>query len=177
MNSQPYLRTFTAPAVLCAFGFLAAMAAVLQFSLRAYVPGSLEPGGFTLANFTDLLKPLYARVFLDTVWICFLTAVSTLIVGYPLAYALVRMQNAIARSILLVIVVTPLFLGEVVRTYSWIIVLGNNGFINSVLLRSRHHPAADPVHVHHVRSRGGAGPRDHAGDGDHAGGGAVAYRP
>ena len=43
------------------------------------------------------------------------------------------MQNAIARSILLVIVVTPLFLGEVVRTYSWIIVLGNNGFINSVL--------------------------------------------
>jgi putative spermidine/putrescine transport system permease protein len=134
MNPQPYLRTFTAPAVLCAFGFLAAMAAVLQFSLRAYVPGSLEPGGFTLANFADLLKPLYARVFFDTVWICFLTAVSTLIVGYPLAYALVRMQNAIARSVLLVIVVTPLFLGEVVRTYSWIIVLGNNGFINSVLL-------------------------------------------
>ena len=30
---------------------------------------------------------------------------------------------------------TPLFLGEVVRTYSWIIVLGNNGFINSVLLK------------------------------------------
>jgi putative spermidine/putrescine transport system permease protein len=133
MNSQPYLRTFTAPAALCAFGFLAAMAAVLQFSLRAYVPGSLEPGGFTLANFADLLKPLYARVFLDTVWICFLTAASTLIVGYPLAYALVRLQNAIIRSILLVIVVTPLFLGEVVRTYSWIIVLGNNGFINSVL--------------------------------------------
>src|ERR1700738_2171561 len=113
------------------------MAAVLQFSLRAYVPGSLEPGGLTLANFADLLKPLYARVFLDTVWICFLTAISTLIVGYPLAYALVHANSAIAKSILLVIVVTPLFLGEVVRTYSWIIVLGNNGFINSVLLALR----------------------------------------
>jgi putative spermidine/putrescine transport system permease protein len=134
VNPQPYLRTFTAPAVLCALGFLAAMAAVLQFSLRAYIPGSLEPGNFTLANFTDLLRPLYARVFLDTVWICFLTAISTLIVGYPLAYALVRTNNAIVKSILLVIVVTPLFLGEVVRTYSWIIVLGNNGFINSILL-------------------------------------------
>lgn len=109
------------------------MAAVLQFSLRAYVPGSMEPGGFTLANFSDLLKPLYAKVFLDTVWICFLTAISTLVVGYPLAYALVRTQNAIIKSTLLVIVVTPLFLGEVVRTYSWIIVLGNNGFINSLL--------------------------------------------
>lgn len=134
MNPQPFLRTFTTPAVLCAVGFLAAMAAVLQFSLRAYVPGSLDPGGFTFANFTDLLKPLYARVFFDTVVICFLTAVSTLIVGYPLAYALVRTQSAVIKSILLVIVVTPLFLGEVVRTYSWIIVLGNNGFINSMLL-------------------------------------------
>ena len=134
MNPQPFLRPFTAPAVLCTVGLLAAMAAVLQFSFRAYVPGSLEPGGFTLANFADLLKPLYARVFLDTVGICFLTAISTLIVGYPLAYALARTQNAILKSTLLVIVVTPLFLGEVVRTYSWIIVLGNNGFINSVLI-------------------------------------------
>jgi putative spermidine/putrescine transport system permease protein len=134
VNPQPFLRPFTAPAVLCTVGLLAAMAAVLQFSFRAYVPGSVEPGGFTLANFADLLKPLYARVFLDTVRICFLTAISTLIVGYPLAYALVRTQNAILKSTLLVIVVTPLFLGEVVRTYSWIIVLGNNGFINSVLM-------------------------------------------
>lgn len=134
MNPQPFLRPFTAPAVLCTVGLLTAMAAVLQFSFRAYVPGSVEPGGFTLANFADLLKPLYARVFLDTVWICFLTAISTLIVGYPLAYALVRTQSAILKSTLLVIVVTPLFLGEVVRTYSWIIVLGNNGFINSVLM-------------------------------------------
>jgi putative spermidine/putrescine transport system permease protein len=109
------------------------MAAVLQYSLRAYVPGSLDPGGFTLANFADLLKPLYARVFLDTVGICALTATATLLVGYPLAYALVRIAHPLLKSALLVVVVTPLFLGEVVRTYAWIIVLGNNGFINSLL--------------------------------------------
>jgi putative spermidine/putrescine transport system permease protein len=133
VNGQTFLRAFTTPAALCSIAFVAAMAAVLQYSLRAYVPGSLDPGGFTLDNFTALLKPLYAQVFLNTVWICFLTALSTLIVGYPLAYALVRTRNAIIKSVLLVIVVTPLFLGEVVRTYSWIIVLGNTGFINSVL--------------------------------------------
>jgi len=134
MTERPFLRTFTTPAALCALGFAAAMAAVLQYSLRAYVPGSLDPGGFTLANFADLLKPLYARVFFDTVVICAVTAVATLIVGYPLAYALVHIEQPILKSTLLVIVVTPLFLGEVVRTYSWIIVLGNNGFINSILL-------------------------------------------
>ena len=59
------MRVFVSPAALCALGFVAAMAAVLQYSLRAYVPGSLEAGGFTLENFTALLKPLYARVFLE----------------------------------------------------------------------------------------------------------------
>jgi len=135
VKTQPFLRSFVAPAALCAFGFLAAMAAVLQYSVRSFIPGSLEPGGFTLENFVALMKPLYARVFIDTVWICFLTAFFTLVVGYPLAYALVRVQNKIAKSFILIIVVTPLFLGEVVRTYSWIIVLGNNGFINTVLLK------------------------------------------
>jgi len=133
---RPFLGLFVAPAVLCALGFAVALAAVMQYSLRAYVPGSLEPGGFTLANFTALLRPLYARVFLDTVWICFLTALFTLIVGYPLAYALVHARNVTLKSAILVITVTPLFLGEVVRTYSWIVVLGNNGFLNSMLLKS-----------------------------------------
>src|SRR5438270_13331551 len=91
---RPFLRTFVTPAALCALGFAAALAAVMQYSLRAYVPGSLEPGGFTLANFEALLNPLYARVFLDTVWICLLTAAFTLIVSYPLAYALVHARSA-----------------------------------------------------------------------------------
>ena len=135
MTQQPFLRVFVTPATLCAFGFAIAMIAVLQYSVRAYIPGSLEAGGFTLSNFVALLKPLYARVFLDTVWICFLTAFFTLIVGYPLAYVLVFTPNVAIKSFVLVTVVTPLFLGEVVRTYSWIIVLGNNGFINSTLLK------------------------------------------
>src|SRR5215510_177778 len=135
MSQRPFLCLFVTPAVLCALGFAAALAAVMQYSLRAYVPGSLEAGAFTLDNFTALLKPLYARVFLDTVWICFLTALFTLIVGYPLAYALVHARNVALKSAILVIAVTPLFLGEVVRTYSWIVVLGNNGFLNSVLLK------------------------------------------
>ena len=60
---------------------------------------------------------------------------STLVIGYPLAYALVHVRNRFAKAFILITVITPLFLGEVVRTYSWIIVLGNNGFINSMLLK------------------------------------------
>jgi putative spermidine/putrescine transport system permease protein len=135
MNARPFLRVFVSPAALCAFGLIAALAAVFQFSLRAYVPGSLEPGGLTLDNFTALLKPLYARVFAETVWICAITAFCTLLIGYPVALALVRTKNRFLKSAILIIIITPLFLGEVVRTYSWIVVLGNNGFINSLLLK------------------------------------------
>jgi putative spermidine/putrescine transport system permease protein len=134
VKTQPFLRTFVTPAAICAMVYIAAMATVLQFSVREFIPGSLTPGGLTLANFTALLKPLYAHVFLDTVWICFLTAFCTLLVSYPLAYALVHVRHPLLKSTILITVITPLFLGEVVRTYSWIIVFGNNGFINSILL-------------------------------------------
>ncbi len=61
--------------MLVAIVFTIAMAAILQYSVRAHIPGSLDVGGFTLANFHAMLRPLYARVFADTVWFCLLTAV------------------------------------------------------------------------------------------------------
>lgn len=134
MKTRPFLALFVSPAMLAAAALVAAMAAILQFAFRAFVPGSMEPGGFTFGNFTALLRPLYADVFLQTVSICLMTALATLIVAYPLAYAIVRSRSIPLKSFLLVTALTPMFLGEVVRTYSWIIVLGNSGFINSILV-------------------------------------------
>lgn len=131
---RPFLRLFVTPAALVAAGFLLAMAAILQYAVLAHIPGELTPGGFTLRNFQEMLKPLYAGVFFDTVRLCFLTAVLALLAGYPLALAMVRAQNPYIKSAILIISVTPLFLGEVVRTYAWLIVLGNQGFINGFLL-------------------------------------------
>lgn len=133
MKQRPFLGWFVSPAALVALGLTAAMAAILQYSVRAYVPGSLDVGGLTLENFTALLRPLYAWAFWGTILLCLLTATFTLILAYPVAYALVRVRNKALKSFILIASVTPLFLGEVVRTYSWMIVLGNNGFINSVL--------------------------------------------
>lgn len=135
MTRRPFLGLFATPAALTALLFAAAMVAVLQYSVRAHIPGSLDVGGLTFANFAAMLRPLYARVFADTVWLCFLTAVISLLLGYPLAYALVRSKSLRIKSAILIITVTPLFLGEVVRTYSWIVVLGNNGFVNTVLMK------------------------------------------
>ena len=85
--------------------------------------------------------------------------------GYPLAYALVRSSNVAVKSFILIVTVTPLFLGEVVRTYSWIVVLGNNGFVNSLLLQARHHRTAAAAAVHGDRRHHRAGACDPAGRG------------
>ena len=133
MTRRPFLGLFVTPAALVAAGIVAAMVAIGQYSLRAYVPGSLDAGGFTLANLAELGRPIFLVAFGDTVRICFETALVTLLVGYPVAYALVRTRSTALKSLLLIASVTPLFLGEVVRTYSWVVVLGNTGFVNALL--------------------------------------------
>lgn len=134
MSKRPFLGWFVTPAVIMSAVFVMALVAILQYSFREFIPGSLQVGAWTLANLEYIGRPLFVNVFLDTVRICVLTAFFTLIVGYPLAYALVRARNPLIKASILVIAITPLFTGEIVRTYSWIIVLGNNGFVNTFLL-------------------------------------------
>lgn len=122
-----------APAVIVALGTCAALATVLQFSLRAYVPGSLDVGGLTLENFTGLTRMIYLNALWNTLRLSVETMVFSLLLAYPLAYALVRVRHRALKSIILILSLTPLFLGEIVRTYSWTVVLGSNGFINTVL--------------------------------------------
>ncbi len=121
------------PAVLLALCIVASLVSVLQFSFRTFIPGSLDTGGLTLANFTGLTQPVYLRAFFNTLMLSVETTVLSLLAGYPLAYALVRAKSKAIRSLVLVVSLTPLFLGEIVRTYSWIAVLGNNGFVNGML--------------------------------------------
>ncbi len=136
MSKRPFLGWFASPSFLIAFGIAASFVAIVQYSLRAHVPGSLDPGGFTLDNFTTLWKAVYGEAFATTVSLCFWTAIFTLAIGYPLAYAMVRARSPRLRSAILLISLTPMFLGEIVRTYSWMIVLGARGFVNATLMQA-----------------------------------------
>ena len=133
MRQRPFFLAFLLPALLAAGLFLAALALVLQYSFRSFIPGSLDPGAFTLENFARLWRPIYLWVLLDTFTISLLTTVFTLLLSYPVAYALVRARRDWVRTLLVVLALTPLFTGEIVRTYAWILVLGSDGFVNSLL--------------------------------------------
>ncbi|HEX2114355.1 MAG TPA: ABC transporter permease [Alphaproteobacteria bacterium] len=132
-RKSPFFHWFVVPAVVLAVVFVSAMAALFQYSFREYIPGSIAVGGFTFGNFARMAKWLYVRVFVDSLNYAALTAVFNLLLGYPLAYALVRSRSAILKSLIMIVTISPLFTGDIVRTYAWLIVLGKNGFINSVL--------------------------------------------
>lgn len=136
MSKRPFLGWFVSPSILIALAIAASFLAIVQYSLSAHVPGQLDPGGFTFDNFTTLMKAVYGQAFINTVLLCIWTALFTVLIGYPLAYAIVRARSAAVRSTILLISLTPLFLGEIVRTYSWMIVLGNRGFVNAVLMQA-----------------------------------------
>ncbi len=136
MKRQPFFYWFTVPAVFVALAFLASMGAIIQYSFRKYIPGSLDVGPVTLDNFERLSHPLYFNVYLDTLLLSLYTSVFTLVLGYPLAYVMVRARSRWIKSTVLIVAIVPLFTSEIVRTYAWLNVLGANGFINSLLLGS-----------------------------------------
>lgn len=134
MTRQPFFFWFTVPAVALAALFALSVGVIVQYSFREFIPGSLDVGPVTLENFARIAKPLYFRVFVDTLLLSFYTSVFTLLLGYPLAYALVRARSPWVKSVILVISIVPLFTGEIVRTYAWLNVLGSDGFVNSLLI-------------------------------------------
>ncbi|MEA2947099.1 MAG: putative spermidine/putrescine transport system permease protein [Alphaproteobacteria bacterium] len=74
--------------------------------------------------------PLYANVLLNTFKTSLTVTVACLLLGYPLAYVMAR-RNDVVAAIFLIIVGLSFWSGFVVRTYAWLIILGNKGPITA----------------------------------------------
>lgn len=89
---------------------------------------------YTLQNYRTILEsPTYGRVIFRSVLAAALTVVFTLVLAFPFAYILVRTHSALIRKGLLVILFLPFFIGQVVRAYGLVIILGTNGIVNQGL--------------------------------------------
>lgn len=112
---------------------LAPISFFLAMSLMKYDALELYKPVLTGENFGRLvLDPYYRAIVLLTLKIAGLTTLFSLIVGYPLAFFLARTQS-LWRGVLMFLVIAPLMTGVIVRTYGWIVLLGAEGTVNSVL--------------------------------------------
>ena len=80
-----------------------------------------------------LLDPLYAAIFWRSIWMAFGTTVVTLVVGFPVAWALVRAVPERLRGTFLLLVTLPLWTSVLVKLYAWVFLLRAGGLLFQVL--------------------------------------------
>ena len=83
----------------------------------------------TLENYARFFDPLYLRIFGRTVVIALATTVICLLTGYPLAYFIATRPSR-WRNVLLLLLMVPFWTNFLIRTYAWLLLLRDQGFIN-----------------------------------------------
>ena len=86
-----------------------------------------DQGGFTLANFSSM--GTYAVVFTRSFWLAILATLICLLIGYPVAYFISR-EGPRFQRIAMMLIMLPMWMNFLLRTYSWMSVLENNGLLN-----------------------------------------------
>ena len=90
----------------------------------------------TLANYTAALGDSFQwRILWRTLKLGVLTTLFTLLLGYPLAFNLARASGRL-KGLLLVLLLSPLLVGVVIRSFGWMVILADNGLVNSLLKTS-----------------------------------------
>jgi putative spermidine/putrescine transport system permease protein len=107
---------------------------ILWLSVTRYNSTLLFEPVFTLENYVSVLTDgYYLALLCKTIALGIFVTVATLLMSYPLAMKIVAARPA-TKSILLILVLTPLLVNVVVRTYAWLVLLGDNGVINKSLI-------------------------------------------
>lgn len=103
---------------------------IVPLLMMAYYALTDSTGAFTLENLSQLGK--YREPFIRSIVYAAVATVITLLLAYPTAYFMTKMQVSSQRMIL-VIVMIPMWMNFLIRTYSWITILANTGLINTLL--------------------------------------------
>ncbi len=96
----------------------------------AYFAFTNDAGEFTIKNISDVGQ--YANIFVRSIWLSVIATVICLIIAYPIAFILSRMEKH-KQGTMLMLVMLPMWMNFLLRTYAWMTLLGNNGIINSLL--------------------------------------------
>lgn len=86
----------------------------------------------TIANYTEMLQPTYLKIFGITLLIAVVSTAVVIFISYPIAYFIAR-QKGNRGSYMLMLMMIPSWTIGLVKTYSWVRILQNNGILNGCL--------------------------------------------
>jgi spermidine/putrescine transport system permease protein len=124
-------RPFTKPRAM-AYPYIGWMAlfVVAPIVLVVVYAFTERDGGFTLGNFSSLGS--FVSVFTRSFFLALVSTVVCLALGYPLAYILAK-ESARYQKVMLMLIMLPMWMNFLLRTYAWMSILENTGLFNRFL--------------------------------------------
>lgn len=87
-------------------------------------------GNFTFSNITFI--PKYADTFILSIWLGLISTLISLVLAYPLAYFISQSKMPVQQTMVMLIML-PMWMNFLLRTYSWMTILEDNGIINTII--------------------------------------------
>lgn len=103
---------------------------IVPLGLVVYFAFTNKSGEFTFDNLTSITH--YLPVLFRSIWLAFISTAICLIIGFPLSFIISRaLPNK--QTTLLMLMLLPMWINFLLRTYAWIALLDSNGIINHIL--------------------------------------------
>src|SRR5919106_4255005 len=124
-----------APALLLTASLAVALVVIGESSLHTLDRATFRLSeAYSAGNYAELAqRPVYLRIIAKTALAALIVTAITVALAIPYAYLMVRTPRAGLRKLLLIGLFLPFFLGQVIRAYGWLIVLGKQGLLNAGL--------------------------------------------
>lgn len=105
---------------------------IFPLAVVAYFAFTDSTGSFTLNNIATLSR--YSDTFLRSIWFGLIATLICLIISYPLAY-IISQTSQDKQRIIIMLVMLPMWMNFLLRTYSWMLILEDTGIINNWLIK------------------------------------------
>ncbi len=120
------------PAVASPYVVWSAIFIVVPLLMVAYYSFTDAAGNFTLYNIAKIVEFNYLKIFAVSILYAAVATVITLLISYPLAYCMTKTKLS-TQGTLMLLVMLPMWMNLLIRTYSLSNILERNGIINTIL--------------------------------------------
>lgn len=143
-SAAPGMALLVLPAGLLVLGLLIGpMLLMFRISLNRFSPTELMIEAFSFENYARATAdPYYQEVILTTLGMALLCTALTLVIAFPAAYWVGRLQSR-WKSLVVIATLFPLVVGNVVRSAGWMALFTRDGLINTVLIKV--HAISEPL--------------------------------
>ncbi len=104
---------------------------VLSFLERA--EGWGVTNAFTLANYQNILNPIYLDTFIESFKLAITSTLLIILIGYPFGYFMAKLSPKWKKRVMLMLMI-PFWTSSLIRLYGWIIIFRANGTLDKVLM-------------------------------------------